>query len=428
MTINILLGLAIGLLIAFVIYFSLNKNISLLNAENIKLKAVIEGKNIELADYIRSEARLKSDIVNIEKNLSAHKEEMITLKKELNQEFKILANNIFEEKTQKFAQINEEKLQTILNPLKENINRFEKKVEETYNNETREKASLRKELEYIININQQMSNDAQNLTHALKGDKKLQGNWGEMQLEQLLEKSGLQEGIHYSKQGSYKDQNGERKIPDYIVNLPQDKHYIIDSKVSLVNYEQYFNAEDNELKNTFLNGHIRDIKNHIDELSRKNYQSLMTTPDFVFMYFAFESALFTALQKDNSLFDYAFRKNIILVSTTTLLASLRTVSYIWTQESQRNNATEIARIGGTLYDKFEGFVDNMIKVGKSMDTAKDTYEKAMSQLYKKNSNGSYHAGTIIGQAERLKKLGATPSKQLPQNLVERALAEENDDI
>lgn len=424
----ILAGFLLGSIIAVLVYIFLNKNIKTLYSENTSIKEDINLKSVQITELIKERERLKSDIKNSEEKLSLQKDEVVRLREEFNREFKLLANEIFEEKTRKFSQLNEEKLQNILNPLKENINKFEKKIDETYSNETREKAALKKELEQIININRQMSDDAQKLTLALKGDKKLQGNWGEMQLEQILEKSGLEQGIHYQKQSSFANQEGERVIPDYIINLPQNKNYIIDSKVSLVNYERYFNAESDEEKNYYFNEHIRDIKKHIDILSKKNYQYLTNTPDFVFMYFAFESALFAALQKDNSLFDYAFKKNIILVSTTTLLASLRTVSFIWTQENQRRNAFEIAKLGGQLYDKFVGFIDNMTKVGRSLEAAKDTYQDAMNQLVKRNANGTYNAGTIIGQAENLKNLGANASKQLPQAIIDRAIKEENKDL
>ncbi len=424
----ILAGFLLGSIIAVLVYIFLNKNIKTLYTENTSLKEDINLKSAQITELIKERERLKSDIKNSEEKLSLQKDEVVRLREEFNREFKLLANEIFEEKSRKFSQLNEEKLQNILNPLKENINKFEKKIDETYSNETREKAALKKELEQIININRQMSDDAQKLTLALKGDKKLQGNWGEMQLEQILEKSGLEQGIHYQKQSSFANQEGERVIPDYIINLPQNKNYIIDSKVSLVNYERYFNAESDEEKNYYFNEHIRDIKKHIDILSKKNYQYLTNTPDFVFMYFAFESALFAALQKDNSLFDYAFKKNIILVSTTTLLASLRTVSFIWTQENQRKNAFEIAKLGGQLYDKFVGFIDNMTKVGRSLEAAKDTYQDAMNQLVKRNANGTYNAGTIIGQAENLKNLGANASKQLPQAIIDRAIKEENKDL
>lgn len=418
-------GLVVGAIVAAVVYFFLNKNIATLESDNSALRQELSVRQVEATELIRETERLRAEADNTAERLTEQRKEITALHEELNKEFRLLANEIFDDKSRRFAQLNEERLQTILDPLKENLNKFEKKIDETYNQETREKAALRKELEQIININRQMSDDAQKLTDALKGDKKMQGNWGEMQLEQILEKSGLEQGVHYTKQGAYQNEEGERVIPDYVIHLPQGKNYIIDSKVSLVNYERFFNAEGDEQKAYYFNEMVRDIKKHIDGLSKKSYHTLTNTPDFVFMYFAFESALFAALQREAGLFDYAFKRNIILVSTTTLLASLRTVSFIWTQEKQRQNITEIAKLGGQLYDKFVGFLENMTKVGKSLESAKDTYQDAMNQLIKTNANGSYNAGTIVGQAEALRRLGATPSKQIPQAILNRAENEEN---
>lgn len=420
-----LAGLVVGAIVAAVVYFFLNKNIETLESDNSALRQELSARQVEATELIRETERLRAEADNTAERLTEQRKEITALHEELNKEFRLLANEIFDDKSRRFAQLNEERLQTILDPLKENLNKFEKKIDETYNQETREKAALRKELEQIININRQMSDDAQKLTDALKGDKKMQGNWGEMQLEQILEKSGLEQGVHYTKQGAYQNEDGERVIPDYVIHLPQGKNYIIDSKVSLVNYERFFNAEGDEQKAYYFNEMVRDIKKHIDGLSKKSYHTLTNTPDFVFMYFAFESALFAALQREAGLFDYAFKRNIILVSTTTLLASLRTVSFIWTQEKQRQNITEIAKLGGQLYDKFVGFLENMTKVGKSLESAKDTYQDAMNQLIKTNANGSYNAGTIVGQAEALRRLGATPSKQIPQAILNRAENEEN---
>ena len=391
-------GLVVGAIVAAVVYFFLNKNIETLESDNSALRQELSARQVEATELIRETERLRAEADNTAERLTEQRKEITALHEELNKEFRLLANEIFDDKSRRFAQLNEERLQTILDPLKENLNKFEKKIDETYNQETREKAALRKELEQIININRQMSDDAQKLTDALKGDKKMQGNWGEMQLEQILEKSGLEQGVHYTKQGAYQNEEGERVIPDYVIHLPQGKNYSIDSKVSLVNYERFFNAEGDEQKAYYFNEMVRDIKKHIDGLSKKSYHTLTNTPDFVFMYFAFESALFAALQREAGLFDYAFKRNIILVSTTTLLASLRTVSFIWTQEKQRQNITEIAKLGGQLYDKFVGFLENMTKVGKSLESAKDTYQDAMNQLIKTNANGSYNAGTIVGQA------------------------------
>jgi len=457
--IYILIGIGVGALLAWVITFLFMKNKTfsikekteleqkimdstvgltaanaMLNAEKQivaskeeeidNLKNDLKNQTAELIKEKEKTSQLAAQNDSFAEKFETQKTEIEALRKQFNTEFENIANKILEEKTQKFTALNEEKMSVILSPLKEKIQNFEKKVEDTYSNETREKASLRKELEQIININRQMSDDAQRLTLALKGDKKLQGDWGEIQLEQLLEKSGLLRGIHYLKQENFKTDDLTDLRPDYIVNLPENKHYIIDSKVSLVNYEQFFNAEADSEKNIFLSKLIKDIDNHIEFLSRKNYQHLTNTPDFVFMYFALEAALFVALQNDLTLFDRALKKNIVLVSNTTLLASLRTVSFIWKQENQRANVLEIAKIGGQLYDKFVSFADNMIKVGQMIDSSKKTYSEAMNQLVKQNANGSFNVGTIVGMTETLKKLGANATKSLPQNLIDR-IEEEN---
>jgi DNA recombination protein RmuC len=434
--IYIILGFIFGALVSGVIVWLMlkNKAIVALSAVNAKLDAAntsIEAQSAEIV-RLKDEVREKTEAFNSENRHSAQlyainnaykekletqKSEIEELRRQFNTEFENIANRIFEEKTQKFSQVNEEKISTILNPLKEKIQTFEKKVEDTYNNETREKASLKEQLKQIIDINRQMSDDAQRLTSALKGDKKMQGNWGEMQLEQLLEKSGLEHGVHYNRQVSLVGEDEQREIPDFVINLPDNKHYIIDSKVSLINYEMFFNTEDDEMRRKYLHAHIKSIENHINNLGHKKYHNLINTPDFVFMYFAVEPALYIALQNDNTLFEKAFRNNIVMVSNTTLLASLRTVSFIWRQENQRNNVMEIARLGGQLYDKFVGFTENMIRIGKTIDSAKETCNDAMNQLVKENSDGSYHAGTIIGITENLKKLGASASKSISPTLL-----------
>ena len=431
MLIYILIGFLLGGTLSILVYALSAKNQKILEKELENTKN--EKSSIEINfSYAKDEiSRLKADNKALEVEIAKTKEasdmqksEFLAMKDEMNKEFHLLANNIFEKKTLQLSQINEEKIGYILNPLKENISRFEKKVEETYSQETREKASLKAQIEMIVSQNKQISQDAQRLTSALKGDKKLQGNWGEIQLEQILQYSGLQEGVHYNKQVFSKNENGERQIPDYIINLPEDKHYVIDSKVSLVSYAQYFASETEEEKVRIERVIVSDIKKHIDTLSKKNYHNIFAqSPDFVFMFVAIEPVLLIAMNADKDLFQYAFSRNIILVSNTTLLATLKTVSFVWTQENQRKNVMEIAETGGKLYDKFVGFIENLIKVGKGMDASKEIYESAMNQLFKTNSDGQYTANTIIGMTEKLKKLGAKASKQIPQQLIDRATNE-----
>ena len=399
-----LLGFIFG---AIIIYFfnrkridALTTNLSDLDKEKTVIITTLESENKNLLEKLQSQ---KTEIEDLQKRLTT--------------EFENIANRILKERANEFSQNNQKNLTEILNPLKEKIQIFEKKVEDTYNNETREKAALRKELEQIIKINQQMSDDAQRLTLALKGDSKTQGDWGEWQLELLLEKSGLQKDLHFTQQQNLKNDEGLNQRPDYIINLPDNKQYIIDSKVSLTAYERYFNEENEDLKKRFLKEHINSILSHISDLSAKNYQNLygINSPDFVFMFIALEPALTIALQNDPALFEKAFQKNIVLVSTTTLLASLRTVSFIWKQENQKNHVFEIAKESGALYDKFVGFMEDLIKVGQTMDASKKIYADAMNKLTESTKKGD----TIIGRFERIKELGAKASKNLPQNLIDR---------
>ncbi|MGL4908251.1 MAG: DNA recombination protein RmuC, partial [Bacteroidales bacterium] len=300
---------------------------------------------------------------------------------------------------------------------KEKIQIFEKKVEDTYSQETREKAALRKELELIVKANKQVSDEASRLTRALKGDSKIQGDWGELQLEMVLEKSGLLRDIHFRKQENFKTESGANVRPDYVINLPENKNFIIDCKVSLTAYEVYYNTDDEQERANKLNEHLTSIHRHITDLSAKNYQNLygVNSPDYVFLFVPIEPALTLALQADNLLFDKALSKNIVLVSNSTLLATLRTISYIWKQENQRKNVLEIAKESGALYDKFVGFIDDLISVGNKMNDAKKSYEGAMNKLTTSAKKGD----TIVGRIERIKTMGANATKVISQKIIDR---------
>lgn len=399
----LLIGLALGVIIVFIVYRILSKHLT-------ETKQQLEQKQNELQENIKISAEYKSKNDALQEKLDSQKEEIERIRVDLNKEFRLMAGEIMEEKTKSFSEMNAEKIGNILDPLKEKIQLFEKKVEETYNNETREKESLRKELEQIVKANSKISDDAQKLTLALKGDSKLQGDWGEMQLETLLEKSGLQKGIHYLCQPNYKTDENTNVRPDFIINLPDNKNFIIDSKVSLTAYERYFNAEDDNQRKIALNEHLQSINKHIQELSGKNYPSLygINSPDYVFLYVAVEPALNLALQNDLELFEKAMRKNIVLVSATTLLATMRTVSFIWRQENQKNNVIAIATESGKLYDKFVGFLEDMAKIGKSLDASSTSFHNAMNKL----SESSKYGDTILGRMENLKKLGANTQKKI----------------
>ncbi|MCB0716295.1 MAG: DNA recombination protein RmuC, partial [Chitinophagaceae bacterium] len=346
-----------------------------LQAENKEQSTTIQHLHTRIASFDEKSKYLQEKVDN-------HKKELEDMQKQMELKFESLSNKIFESKSTKFIELNREKIFDILNPLKEKIETFEKKVDETFKEETRERISLKKELENIVNLNKQVSEDALKLTNALKGDKKMQGDWGEVQLELILNKTGLEKDIHYRKQENFKDEQGNNQRPDYVINLPEEKHVIIDSKVSLVAYEQYFNEEDELNKSLHLKTHVQNLLNHIKGLSSKNYQSLyeINQPDYVLLFVPIEPALYIALKEDSQLFEKALEKNVVLVSTSTLIATLRTISVIWKQDNQRKNVGEIAKESGALYDKFVGFIEDLINLGKKIDGIKGDYTEAMNKL------------------------------------------------
>jgi DNA recombination protein RmuC len=407
----LLVGLLIGFSAAwFIAKFKFSQN------QGFTLEQM-EQKNTEILSLKDKFARIETENKFLQEKIAHNKTELDEQQKNMRQEFTVLANTLLEEKSKKFVELNEERVGNILNPLREKIKEFELKVEKTYMEETRERISLKEELKQVIKLNQQVSEDTNRLTSALKGDKKLQGDWGEVQLEMILEKTGLQEGIHFQKQQSLRNDSGDLLRPDFIINLPDNKNIILDSKVSLVAYENYFNTDNEESKAKLIKEHIDALHKHIKELSAKNYDQLygINSPDYVLMFISLEPALSAAIKEDISLYEKALEKNIVMVSGSTLLATLRTISYIWKQENQKNNVVEIARQSGALYDKFVGFIDDMVKVGKDLDDSKKSYVDAMNKLTDSSKKGD----TIVGRMEQIKKLGANASKSLPQNLIDR---------
>jgi DNA recombination protein RmuC len=312
-------------------------------------------------------------------------------------------------------------LKNILSPLQDKIQLFEKKVEDTHKESIDYHAALRQQILGLREMNEQMSKETINLTKALKGDSKMQGNWGELVLERVLEKSGLEKDREYFVQQSHVTEDGNRVFPDVIINLPDGKKMIIDSKVTLTAYERYINEEDSEVKNQYLKEHIVSINRHVEQLGNKNYHDLyhMESPDFVLLFIPIESAFAVALNEDTTLYNKAFEKNIVIVTPSTLLATLRTIDSMWTNQKQQENAIEIARQAGALYDKFEGFVSDLIKIGKKMDEAKIEYGNAMNKLV----DGK---GNLITSVEKLKKMGAKAKKALPEAVLKRA--NETDEI
>ena len=352
--------------------------------------------------------------ISLEESHEKKSEELKQMKNILSLEFKNLANEIFEEKSKKFSSNNKETISTILDPLKERIQNFENKVEKSNQANSEWNGRLQEQIKSLKELNLQMSKEAENLTHALKGDSKTQGNWGELQVENILKKVGLKEGIGYDKEKNFKNEDDDNQRPDYIVNLPDGKNIIIDSKVSLTAYANYFNTKNSDEKKNLLKDHVKSVNNHVKSLSEKNYQNLeLNQPDYILMFIANEPALGLALIEDSQIYDKALENNIIIVSTSTLLATLSTVAFMWKQDNQNKHALEIARQAGALYDKFCSFSDELIKVGSNIDSTKKTYSDAMKKLVDGKDN-------LVRKFERLRELGAKASKKINSKLIDRA--------
>ena len=341
-------------------------------------------------------------------------EELDKIKEILGLEFKNLANEIFDEKTKKITDLNKENISSILNPLRENIERFERKVETSNKDALEFNAILKSEINHLKSETLKMRDDANNLANALRGESKTQGNWGEQQMETILNAAGLEKNIHYEKEKNIKTENLDNQRLDYIVKLPGDKCIVIDSKVSLVAYVNYYNAEDDDEKKIHLKEHLKSINNHITTLSNKNYQDLdINQPDYVLMFMANEPAFKLAVLEDVSIYNKAIDKNIVMVTNSTLFATLKTVAYMWKQDKANKNAIEIARQAGSLYDKFQSFSEDLIKVGNNLNTTKNTYEDAMKKLTDGKDN-------LVRKTERLRELGAKTSKKINPKLVDRS--------
>ncbi len=364
--------------------------------------------------------RYQADLENLQRINTEQKEEVEKLQEKFTKEFENLANKILEEKSEKFTKQNKVNIENLLTPLDKKIKEFEKKVEDTQKENITIHSALKEQLLLLQNQNLKITQEAENLTKALKGDSKMQGNWGELVLERVLEKSGLEKDREYSVQQSFQREDGSRVLPDVIINLPDGKKMIVDSKVSLTDYERYVNA-DGEDKEMHLKSHINSLRKHVEQLSAKKYEDLyeMESPDFVLLFVPIEPAFAVAINQDNTLYNKAFEQNIVIVTPATLLATLRTIDTMWSNEKQQRNAIEIARQAGALYDKFEGFVTDLTKVGKKMDEAKNEYRGAMNKLVEGRGN-------IVTSIEKLKKMGAKAKKSIPEPILKRA--EEDSDL
>jgi DNA recombination protein RmuC len=365
-------------------------------------------------------SRLKSEMAELRTVLEEERkqaDEKIALlheaREELKNQFQNLAQRIFDEKGRTFTELNKNSIEHLINPLRDQIGEFKKRVEDVYDKESRDRAALQTEIHHLKELNQRISKEAVNLTRALKGDSKARGNWGEVILERVLEASGLQKGREYDVQVSLKDASGKRYQPDVIVRLPQGKDVVVDAKVSLKDYETYYSAEDPVEKERALKAHVEAIRTHLRSLAGKSYEALegVRSLDFVLMFVPVEAAFIAAVERDRELFREAFEQNILVVSPSTLLVTLRTIENIWRNEYQNRNALEIAKKAGALYDKFVGFVEALQEVGQQLDKAKAAYQTASDRLV----NGR---GNLIRRTEELKTLGVKASKEMPQNLIE----------
>jgi DNA recombination protein RmuC len=401
---------------------SLESQVKLLQSVQAESKDQLQRLQTE-KETIRSErerlamalSRKESDFDHLQIRQQEQKQEIADLQAKFTKEFENLANRIFDEKSTKFTAQNKVNLDQLLNPLQEKILHFEKKVEDSHKESLLNNVSLRQEIINLTSLNEKMSQETVNLTKALKGDSKMQGNWGELVLERVLEKSGLEKDREYFVQQAHTDPQGNRVFPDVVIQLPDGKKMIVDSKVSLTAYEKYINEDDTQQKSSYLKEHVLSIRRHVEQLGDKNYHDLyqIESPDFVLLFIPIEPAFAAALNEDTTLYNKAFEKNIVIVTPSTLLATLRTIDSMWANQKQQENAFEIARQAGALYDKFEGFVTDLIRIGKKIDESKSEYDGAMNKLKEGKGN-------LITSVEKLKKMGAKAKKSLPEQLLKES--------
>ena len=395
----------------------------ILEKERSLLEVAKSGLEKDLSFSLEAVQRKNQEVEQVKADFkerrAAFEEEILKTKSELNREFQNLANTILEDKGKKFTEINNDKIGNLIKPLQNDIEQFKKRVDEVYGQEQKERGALQSHINQLISLNKELSEGAKNLTKALKGDSKSQGDWGELQLEVILEKAGLQKDVHFQTQATFRDDEGFLKKPDFVIHLPENKVLIIDSKVSLTAYERFNSQEDPDLQKIELKSHIDSLRKHIKELGAKNYEELVPkTPDFVLMFVPIEPALNLALSADQGIYEEALKMNVVLVSTTTLLATMRTVSYIWTQEDQRQNIQEIIKKTSALYDKFSGFVSDLQKVEKHLNDGLSAHGDAMKKL-------STGRGNLVRRVEEIRQLSNyKPKKAIDQNLID--LSDNND--
>ena len=402
-------GITVGLLVyVFILRSHQKQTAASLFEQTTLLNALREERDQAILHAIRLEAELDSERKQVQNRIESLNE----AKEALTNQFKNLANEILEDKSKKFTEQNALQLDILLKPLQTKLTEFKEQVSHSYDQESRERFALKNEIERLANLNLKMSDEARSLTNALKGDSKIQGNWGELVLESILESSGLRKGEEYLVQDSHTQADGGRLQPDVIVKLPEGRHLVIDSKVSITAYARHTEAGDDAIAKQELLAHIQSIRQHIQGLSAKNYAGIadLSTVDFVLMFIPIEPAFLSALKAAPNLYQEALAKNIVLVCPSTLMATLRTVAHLWRQDQQNKNAMEIARQCANLYDKFVGFVEDLEQIGKRLDQAQSSYHDAFNKL----KSGK---GNLIKAAEKVKELGVKPNKVIAINLL-----------
>ncbi len=413
------LGFFIGKLQSKAKYGTSDQENNILIETSNELRKNLQSTQSEKEELLAQNAALSTELKNLQSKLDENQKDVEKIQEKFTKEFENLANKILDEKSNKFTEQNRENIKNILNPLQEKIKIFEDKVDKTHKESIDYHAALRQQILGLKELNLQMSKEAINLTKALKGDSKAQGNWGELVLERVLEKSGLEKDREYFVQQSFTDSEGKRALPDVVIHLPDNKKMIVDSKVSLTAYEQYINNDIEAEKEQLLKEHVNSLKRHVVQLSEKKYEDLyeIESPDFVLLFVPIEPAFALALKQDTHIYNQAFEKNIVIVTPATLLATLRTIDTMWNNEKQQKNAIEIARQAGALYDKFNGLLTDLIGIGKKIDASKSDYNAAMNKLVEGKGN-------LITSVEKLKKMGAKAKKALPENIIERATRDE----
>ncbi|AZT83363.1 DNA recombination protein RmuC [Marinobacter sp. NP-4(2019)] len=413
--------LLVGLLVLVVVRSS-RVRMSQLESEKAEYQRRAEALANELGE---ARVELREYEVTLASERRASNEKLALLERNrdaLKQEFENLANRIFEQKSERFSQQTRTSLDSLLDPFRDQLQDFRKRVEDVYTSETRDRQALRSEIKSLQDLNRQITEEAASLTRALKGDKKIQGNWGELILERVLERSGLRKGMEYETQGSYRDDDNQLLRPDVVVHLPDNRNLVVDSKVSLVAYQQWINEEDEGAKAEALRQHVEAVRVHIRALSEKDYSQLngLHSPDFVLLFMPIEPAFVAAFQQDENLFAEAFERKIIVVTPTTLLATLRTIENIWRYERQSQNAQRIADRAGAVYDKLRVFVESMEKLGAQLHTAQGSYDAAMNTLTRGRGN-------LVSQANRFVELGVRVKKELPRAIMDQAEVDPEDD-